>query len=153
MNALAQQTYWQATAAVLAGHFGGWDPGLHWAIALTATQAVQLTLTRRGWRALDVQVRWFYLGLLLLGTLPGMGWLQALLFAGLMARLVADYCLAARMLVLLPWNRTAPFSAALVRWVLLSPPAPGSIGTRLADWDSRRHWPAAAMDRHPDGHA
>ena len=134
MSPLAQRTYWLATFALLAGHFGGWGPGLEWAMALTAVQAFQLTLTRRGLSALDVQVRWFYLGLLLLGTLPPMRWLLVVLFLGLMARLAAEYCLAARLLVLLPWNRAVPFSAALLRWVLLSPPAPGSIAVRLAEW-------------------
>jgi hypothetical protein len=134
MNPVLQQTYWLATFALLAGYFGGWHPGLEWAMVLTAAQGVQLTLTRRGFRALDVQVRWFYVGLLLLGTMPGMRWLHPLLFAGLMARLATEYCLAARLLVLLPWNRSVPFSAALVQWVLLSAPAPGSITARLAEW-------------------
>jgi hypothetical protein len=96
MNPLLQQTYWLSTFALLAGYFGGWPPGLAWAMALTAAQGVQLTLTRRRLRALDVQVRWFYLGLLLLGTMPGMRWLHPLLFAGLMTRLATEYCLAAR---------------------------------------------------------
>lgn len=144
MNPLLQQTYWLATFALLASHFGGWGPGLDAAMALTAAQAIQLTLKRRGLRALDVQVRWFYLGLLLLGTLPTMRWLLVVLFVGLMARLAAEYCLAARLVVLLPWNRSVPFGAALLRWVLLSPPAPGSIAVRLAEWDrqaspARRH--------------
>jgi hypothetical protein len=133
MNPLLQQTYWLATFALLAGYFGGWHPGLEWAMVLTAAQGVQLTLTRRRLRALDVQVRWFYLGLLLLGTMPGMRWLHPLLFAGLMTRLATEYCLAARLLVLLPWNRTVPFSAALLHRVLLSAPAPGSIAARLAE--------------------
>jgi hypothetical protein len=134
MSPLLQQTYWLTTFALLAGYFGGWHPGLDWAIALTAAQAVQLTLTRVGFRALDVQVRWLYLGLLLLGTNPGMRWLHPLLFAGLMARLATEYCLAARLLVLLPWNRTVPFRPAVLHWVLLSAPAPGSIAARLAEW-------------------
>ena len=45
--------------------------------------------------------------------------------------LVADYCPLARMLVLLPWNRRVPLTAQLLRWLILSPPAPGAIATRV----------------------
>ena len=52
-------------------------------------------------------------------------------FVGVNALLVADYCLLARLLTLLPWNRPLPLDWALVRDVLLMPPAPGPIAARL----------------------
>jgi hypothetical protein len=33
--------------------------------------------------------------------------------------------------VLLPWNRRTAFSLGLLRWALLSPPAPGAIVSRV----------------------
>lgn len=131
MDPLIRRAYWQATAALLAAHFGGWGAALPCALALTLAHALHFHAARRTWRALDVQVRWFYLMLLVLGTLPAMAWLHAAQFAGLLLLLVGDYCLAARLLVLLPWNRTQPLTPGLVRWVLLSPPRPGSIADRL----------------------
>jgi hypothetical protein len=133
MSPLIRRAYWQATALALAAHFAGWPPGLPLAMAATLAQAVHFLVLRRPWRALEVQVRWFYLGLLCLGAWPGMAWVHALQFAGLVALLVTDYCPAARTLMLLPWNRPGvPLSLALLRWLLLSPPAPGSIAERLA---------------------
>jgi hypothetical protein len=131
MNPIAIRVYWQATAALLAAHFGGWQAGLPLAIALNLAQALHFSAVRRSGRALDVQVRWLYLALLLLGTVPPLAWLHALQAAGLFALLVADYCLAARLLVLMPWNRRVPFSAGLLLQVLRMPPRPGSIAERL----------------------
>ena len=131
MNPIAVRSYWQATAALLAAHFGGWTAGLACAIALNAVQALHFTAVRRKWRALDVQVRWLYLGLLMLGTVPTLSWIHVLQAAGLFGLLVADYCPAARLLVLMPWNRQVPFSGRLLLHVLLLPPRPGSIAERL----------------------
>ena len=72
-----------------------------------------------------------HLGLLLLGHVPGLWFLHLVQFVGVNAMLVADYCLLARLLVLLPWNRGVPLSARLVRQALFSAPAPGAIHHRL----------------------
>jgi hypothetical protein len=131
MNLITQRVYWQATALLLTAHFGGWPHGLAFALGLNVVQVVHFLAVRRTLRALDVQVRCLYLAVLILGLWPPLGALHVLQLAGLVALLVADYCLAARMLVLMPWNRNVPLSTALVRWVLLSPPAPGSIADRM----------------------
>jgi hypothetical protein len=136
MNALSptppvRRAYWQVTALLLATHFAGWRHGLPAAIALNVVQTVHFSLARGTWRAFDLQLRWFYLGLLGLGLLPLFGWVHVVQFVGVNAMLVTDYCPAARLLVLMPWNRDVPLGFGLVRWALLSPPAPGSIAERL----------------------
>jgi hypothetical protein len=131
MHPLFVRFYWQATVFLLALYFGGWSAGLVGAIALNAVQALHFSAARGTWRTLDVQVRWFYLGLLLLGTSPQLWWLHGLQTAGLLALLIADYCPAARLLVLMPWNRRVPFSARLLWQTLLLPPRPGSIADRM----------------------
>ncbi len=131
MDARIKRLYWQLTALSLAAHFASWRWGLPLAAALTAVQVAHVLALRRSLRALDVQVRIGYLALLGVGTLPGAWPLHVVQFVGVNAVLVVDYCLLARLLTLLPWNRRLPLSAALVRRVLLMPPAPGAIHTRL----------------------
>jgi hypothetical protein len=131
MRPIFVRFYWQATAFLLALSFGGLAAALPGAIALNAVQALHFSAVRRSWRTLDVQVRWFYLGLLLLGTSPQLWWLHGLQTAGLLALLVADYCPAARLLVLMPWNRRVPFSARLLWQTLRLPPRPGSMADRM----------------------
>lgn len=131
MDARVKRLYWQTTALLLAGHFGGWGAGLPLVILLNVVQSSHFALQRRSLKAFDVQVRVGYLALLLLGTVGPLWPLHVVQFVGVNALLVADYCLLARLLVLLPWNRRRAFSLDLLRWALLSPPAPGAIVSRV----------------------
>ena len=131
MHPLTKRLYWQLTALLLAAHFAQWRWGLPLAIALGVVQVVHVIHRRRSLRPLDVQVRLAWLGLLGIGTQPGLWPLHAIQFVGVNALMVADYCLLARLLVLLPWNRTVPLSLRLLVWLLTAPPAPGAITTRL----------------------
>jgi hypothetical protein len=133
MNPTLKRLYWQLTALLLTTHFAGWSGGLPAVVALSGVQLAHVAIARCGqWRALDVQVRLAFFALLGLGTLPGMAWLHPMQFAGVNAVLVADYCLLARLLTLLPWNRQQALGWRFVRRVLLLPPAPGPITARLA---------------------
>lgn len=133
MNPTVKRLYWQLTALLLMAHFTGWAHGLPAAIALNGLQAAHFAFVRCGhWRALDLQVRVVYLALLGAGTLPGLGWLHLVQFVGVNAMVVVDYCLLARLLTLLPWNRPQPLSWAFACRVLLLPPAPGPITARIA---------------------
>jgi hypothetical protein len=126
-----KRVYWMVTALALSAHFGGWQAGLGLAIGVTAWQALHFAFKRRSAKALVVQVRVTYLGLLLAGLLPALAWMHAAQLAGVCALLAFDYCLLARILTLAPWNRTASLSWPLVRRVMFTPPAPGSILERL----------------------
>lgn len=131
MDPRIKRRYWQVTALLLAAHFAGWVGGLPLAIALTAGQVLHFSAFRRTLRALDVQVRIGYAGLLMLGSAGPLWPIRLVQFVGVNAMLVADYCLLARLIVLMPWNRGVPLSAHLVRQALFSPPAPGAIHHRL----------------------
>lgn len=132
MNSTIKRLYWQITALLLAAHFAGWPGGLPLAIALTAGQVLHFAAFRRTPRALDVQVRIGYLALLLLGSVGPLWPIHLVQFVGVNALLVVDYCLLARLLVLMPWNRAEPLTARLLRKALFTPPAPGAI-YRLLD--------------------
>jgi hypothetical protein len=132
LRATTKRLYWQLTALLLVASFMHWPWGLPLAWMLSGLQVVHSALARRGnGPSLELQVRLVFFGLLALGTLPGLRPLHLLQFAGLNAIVVADYCVLARLLTLLPWNRSVPLSWALVGRVLLLPPAPGPITSRL----------------------
>jgi len=131
MDVRLKRAYWHLTTVALAAYFGGWDAGLGVAIAVTAGQTIHFAVEQRNLRSFELQVRAAYLGLLLLGLVPSLSIIHVAQFVGLNARLMTDYCPMARTLALAPWNRTVPLSWSLVRWLLFSPPAPGSILDRM----------------------
>jgi hypothetical protein len=122
--------YWAATVLLLAVGVLGQPGAFRLAIGLTALQALHFWLREGRVGALRVQVRLAYLAVLLPGQwAPAIYWLPLL---GTLAMVLFDYCLLARTLSLLPWNRRAPLSWALVRKAFLSRPVQGSILTHLA---------------------
>jgi len=119
--------YWAATAATLALGLAGVDAGLTAAIGLNAIQVLHFVARTRGTTAFMVQVRVVYLGLLLLGLLPELQILHWLQLAGTTATVTVGYCPLARLLALVPPNRTRRLDLALLRRALLTPPTAGSI--------------------------
>ncbi len=116
--------YWLVTLGLLAVGLAGWAPAFYLAMALCCAQTVHFA-RRMCARAFPVQVRLVYLGLLILGQwAPVIYWIQ---LVGTWATVFMDYCLTARLVALLPWNRGAPLSLGLVRGVLFSRPVGGSI--------------------------
>jgi hypothetical protein len=147
MNHSVRRTYWQLTALLLTAHLAGWPWGLVCVLALNALQCLHFLLWHRSLRVLEVQVRLLYFALLVLGAgVPGLQPLLAFQLAGLTARLSLDYCLAARFMVLMPWNRNEPISAALVRRVFLTPPSPGQIQDRLRLFDGGKAHPMPNLE-------
>ncbi|HEU5296550.1 MAG TPA: hypothetical protein VFU71_17350 [Burkholderiaceae bacterium] len=131
MNERIANVYWQLTTALLVAHLAGWDGALPLAVLLNIAQVNHFVIVRGSLTAFDVQVRIAYLALLALSEIELFGFVPALLLIGLVVRLLTDYCILARTLALLPWNRSVPLSWPLVRWLALSPPAAGSIVSRL----------------------
>jgi len=88
--------------------------------------ALALALNRFRLSAYPVQVRIVYALWVAIGTYAPHG--TVLLYIatlGLMGNLFFDYCLLARMLYLLPWNRTEKLSLVMVERTFLSPPSSG----------------------------
>jgi hypothetical protein len=119
--------YWLATASLLTAGLAGHSPAFLLAIALTVVQLVHFIVREKSATAFPVQVRFFYL-LLLLVALPEplnvVYWLPAV---GTWARVLSGYCTMARCVSLLPWNRSERFSLDLLRRTFLSRPVPGNI--------------------------
>lgn len=122
--------YWLVTALLLGLGLSGWAMGVGLAVVATAVQVPHFLLREGRIGALSVQVRLLYLAVLLLGFWEPVRFVHWLQLAGVWANVLFGYCLAARMLSLLPWNRRVPLTRELVEWTFLSPPRAGSIVDR-----------------------
>ncbi|MFT5260386.1 MAG: hypothetical protein ACI810_002137 [Gammaproteobacteria bacterium] len=73
-----------------------------------------------------VQMRIAYILWVSVGTfVPELVYMMHITTIGLALRLAFGYCPLARMLYLLPWNRTQPFSLNLLVQTFIQPSAPG----------------------------
>ncbi|WP_447977497.1 hypothetical protein [Candidatus Nitrospira bockiana] len=127
--------YWLVTIVLLVVGLTGRPWGGSLAIALCVVQLAHFFSRERSVSAFPVQVRLVYLGLLLAGQWAPLGGLYWLMAVGTAARVLANYCLLARLLLLAPWNRLEPMSARLLRRVLLSPRAPSCSGAKEEGWE------------------
>lgn len=119
--------YWAATVPLLAMGLVGYAAGFIAAAALTAIQVVHFYGREKQLMAFPVQVRFAYLGLLLLAQWPPFYWVYWLQLIGTTAMVLFSYCLLARALSLLPWNRSEPFSFRLFYRTFFSAPVQGNI--------------------------
>ena len=74
-----------------------------------------------------MQVRLAYLAMLAAGLWEPLRVLHWIQFLGTAAFVLTGYCLLARVLSLMPWNRAEPLSAALVARTFFSPPTWGDV--------------------------
>lgn len=119
--------YWLVTACLLTAGIAGYQIGFTLAIGLTVLQLIHFTIREHSITAFPVQVRFWYL-MLLLVALPEP--LQIIYWAptiGTWVQLIFGYCTMARCVSLLPWNRSEPFSANLLLRTFLSRPVRGNI--------------------------
>lgn len=119
--------YWLATTALLAAGLAGSTWAVPAALALCVVQALHFRVSEGSAAAFPVQVRIAYLALLLAGwwePLRVIHWVQ---LVGTTAIVLTGYCFLARVLSLLPWNRTQRLSLSLVRETLLAAPRPGNV--------------------------
>jgi hypothetical protein len=113
---------WLVTVAVLSVGLAGHPAAFMVAIGLSAAQTLVFFLRERSLRSSPVQTRTAYTALLVLCFLPGLRWLYWLPTIGTLALVVCGYCLMARLLSLLPWNRSERVTLELLRHTFLSPP-------------------------------
>jgi hypothetical protein len=116
---------WLVTGCAVAAHLAGWHVGILVAAALTAARGLYQALRIRTDGTMPLQVRALALAVMILGSRAGWHALLFMQIGGIAVRVIFDYCLAGRLLSLLPWNRERPLTAAFVRAVFLTPP--GSI--------------------------
>jgi len=110
---------WTVTAILLAIGLHGQIGAFIAAMAITFIQAVIMLIREKSILAFPVQLRVAYLVLLGICFLPDMRWLYWLPTIGTFALVTFGYCLLARVLSLLPWNRDEPLSADLLHRAFL----------------------------------
>lgn len=119
--------YWLVTAGLLSYGVFGHFIGFLLAIGLTVVQLIHFIVREKGVTAFPVQVRFWYL-MLLMVALPGpLQWVYWIPTIGTWAQILVGYCAMARCVSLFPWNRDAPFSFALLQQTFLSRPVKGNI--------------------------
>jgi hypothetical protein len=117
---------WTATASLLAIGLSGHPDAFLGAIALSAVQTVFFIIRDCNLAAYPVQIRVAYTALLVASFLPPLRWLYWVPMVGTFALVLVGYCLMARLLSLMRWNRREPLTFDLVRRTLLTPPVVGS---------------------------
>ena len=119
--------YWAATAVLLIAGVAGYPPALDLVLLLSAVQMVHFALREGSLTAFPVQVRIAYFAFLAVAIWTPLHALIWIPVVGTPAQVLFGYCLLARTLSLLPWNRREPLSWRLVRRTFFSPPIKGNI--------------------------
>jgi hypothetical protein len=126
--------YWLMTIPLLMHGLSGRSSGFYSAMALCAIQAAHFWWQERNLTAFPVQVRIAYLGLLILGLQEPLSWVHWLQLIGTSTRVSVGYCLLARTVSLLPWNRFEPWSIDLLRRTYLSLHGPSCSSRKEEGW-------------------
>ncbi|MEN8133815.1 MAG: hypothetical protein ABFS45_27390 [Pseudomonadota bacterium] len=119
--------YWLVTAGLLTFGVSGNQIGFALAIGLTIIQLIHFVFRERNITAFPIQVRFWYLMLLLVAWLEPLQWIYWVPVIGTWAQVVFGYCTMARCVSLLPWNRSEQLSLDLLTKTFLSRPVRGSI--------------------------
>jgi len=102
--------YWLATAVLLTMGIFGNEQSFVWAIELTSFQLVHYIIREKSLKAFPVQVRFWYLILLIVSLPEAMQWLYWVPSIGTWAQIIFGYCAMARLVSLWPWNRSEKLS-------------------------------------------
>jgi hypothetical protein len=119
--------YWLVTAILLTFGVAGNPAGFYLAIGLTVFQLAHYIIRQRSINAFPVQVRFWYLMLLLLALPEPLRLIYWIPTIGTWAQIVFGYCTMARCVSLLPWNRSKKLSNDLVMKTFFSRPVRGNI--------------------------
>jgi hypothetical protein len=121
---------WSITAFLLTIGLAGLPFAFLAAGAVTGVQTIVMWLREKSWHAFPVQLRVACGILLAICFIPALRWLYWLPTVGTYALLIFGYCLMARLLSLLPWNRTEVLSLDLLLRTFTSRPSLARVATR-----------------------
>jgi len=128
--------YWLITATLLTVGVAGNNLGFLFAIGLTIFQLIHFIIRESDISSFPVQVRFWYLMLLLVAWLDPLQWLYWIPTLGTWAQIVFGYCSMARLVSLLPWNREKSFTLNLLKQTFFSRPVKGSVKQGFANINS-----------------
>ena len=113
---------WLVTAWLLLVGLMGTPEAFLAALVLSIAQSVLFFARERTFKAFPVQLRFAYTLLLIICLFPPFRWIYWVPVVGTFALVIFGYCLTARVLSLLPWNRAEPITVDLLRRTFLSRP-------------------------------
>lgn len=119
--------YWLVTAGLLTYGVLGNSIGFILAIGLTILQLIHFFIREKSISSFPVQVRFWYLILLIIALPEPLQLIYWIPTIGTWAQIIFGYCTMARLVSLFPWNRTEKLSFALVKKTFLSLPVRGSV--------------------------
>ncbi|MDH5611212.1 MAG: hypothetical protein OEY66_01990 [Gammaproteobacteria bacterium] len=119
--------YWLVTAGLLTYGVSGNPLGFMLAIGLTIFQLIHFVIKEKSVSAFPVQVRFCYLMLLLVALPEPLQLIYWIPTIGTWAQIIFGYCTMARLVSLFPWNRSEPFTSALLMKTFFSRPVRGNI--------------------------
>ena len=119
--------FWLITAVFLSVGVSGFPVGFSLAIGFTLFQLTFFALKLQSMTAFPVQVRFWYLILLIISLPQMLQWLFWIPTIGTWAQVLVGYCLMARCVSMLPWNREDAFSFEYFKKTIFSPPVNGSV--------------------------
>lgn len=119
--------YWLVTACLLTAGVAGYKTAFFLAIGLTVFQLIHFTIRERSITAFPIQVRFWYLMLLVVALPQPLQVIYWVPTVGTWAQLIFGYCTMARCVALFPWNHTERFSTGLLMKTFLSRPVRGNI--------------------------
>src|SRR5210317_664450 len=119
--------YWLVTAGLLTYGVYGEPVGFVLAIGVTVFQLIHFVFRERSIKSFPVQVRFWYLILLIIALPESLRLIYWVPTIGTWAQIIFGYCTMARFVSLFPWNRNENFSFALVKKTFFSPPVRGSV--------------------------
>jgi hypothetical protein len=119
--------YWLVTAGLLTYGASGNIVGFMLAIALTIFQLIHFIFRGKSISAFSVQVRFWYLMLLIVALPKPLQLIYWVPTIGTWAQIIFGYCAMARCVSLFPWNRSDKFSFSLLQKTFFSRPVRGSL--------------------------
>ena len=119
--------YWVVTAGLLTYGVLGDSTGFLLAIGLTIFQLIHYVIREKNISAFPVQVRFWYLMLLVVSFPEPLQLIYWIPTVGTWAQVIFGYCAMARIVSLFPWNRSEPFTAALLARTFFSRPVRGNV--------------------------
>ena len=131
MNKYLIWIYWFLTATFLAVSLFINAEAIYVAMAINFIHAAHFYIKSPHITAFPMQVRIGFLGLLAIGMVSPFQWIHWIQLIGGSIMLTTGYCPLARMLSLLPWNRSLPMSFHLLRTVIFTPPTSGNFNRLL----------------------
>ena len=119
--------YWLVTAGLLTYGVSGNFVGFILAIGLTVFQLIHFIIREKSAAASPIQVRFWYLVLLIVALPESLQLIYWIPTIGTWAQIIFGYCAMARCVSLFSWNRSEPFSFEFLKKIFLSKPVKGNI--------------------------